>query len=192
MSLIPAFKIGVWNAWIFMSVSLLQMLAIYLVDKRAWERSHTPSEAKRNKLERYTGIIGNFIWLSALIYSVFLPLQLGTMWFYIGLSVFIVGVTFAAIATFNFITAPPDQLITRGAYSFSRHPLYLATFFILIGSGIATVSWLFILFSVIMAFCVFQEALVEERYCLTRYDNAYQEYMKRTPRWIGIPKKYAK
>ena len=192
MSLIPAFKIGIWNAWIFMSVFLLQMLAIMFVDKRAWERSHIPTEARRNKLERYVGIIANLIWLLALGYSVFLPFQLGTTWFYIGLSVFIIGLTLMALATFNFIATPSDQLITKGAYQFSRHPMYVATFFICLGAGIATGSWLFIFFIIIMALCFYQEALIEERYCLNRYGNVYQEYINRTPGWIGVPKKYNK
>lgn len=175
-----------------MSVFLLQMLAIMFVDKRVWERSHIPIEARRNKLERYVGIIANLIWLLALGYSVFLPLQLGTTWFYIGLSVFIIGLTLMALATFNFIATPADQLITKGAYQFSRHPMYVATFFICLGAGIATGSWLFILFSIIMALCFYQEALIEERYCLDRYGNVYQEYINRTPGWIGVPKKYNK
>lgn len=186
MSLVPAFKIGIWNAWILMSVFILQMLAITFIDKHAWERSHIPKEAKRNKFERYVGFIANLIWLSALGYSVFLPLQLGTTWFYIGLSVFIIGLTLMVIATINFIATPADQLITKGAYNFSRHPMYLATFFICLGSGIASVSWLFIFFSVIMAFCFRQEALIEERYCLDKYGSAYQKYLNSVPRWFGV------
>ena len=189
MFLVPAFKIGIWNAWIFMSVFLLQMLAIMFIDKRVRKRSHIPIEARLNKLERYAGIIGNLIWLLALGYSVFLPLQPGTTWFYIGLSVFIIGLTLLALATFNFVTTPIDQLITKGVYNFSRHPMYLATFFICLGSGIATISWLFIFFSIIMALCFYQEALIEERYCLNKFNNDYQEYINRTPRWIGIPQR---
>jgi len=192
VSLIPAFKIGIWNAWLFMSVFLLQMMVIQLIDKHIREKSHVPREAKRNRFERYVGIIGNFIWLLAMGYSVFLPLQPGTFWFYVGLSIFIIGLILMVIATFNFITISTDQLITQGAYNFSRHPMYLATFFICLGSGIATESWLFIFFSIIMALCFYQEALIEERYCLTRYQNAYQEYMNRTPRWIGVPQNHNK
>ena len=192
MSLMPAFKIGIWNAWIFMSVFLLQMLAIMFVDKRVWERSHIPIDARRNKFERYVSIIGNFIWLLAMGYSVFLPLQIGTIWFYIGLSIFIIGLALVVIATFNFIATPADQLITKGAYNFSRHPMYLATFLVCLGSGIATVSLLFIFLSIIMALCFYQETLIEERYCLNRYGNVYQEYINRTPGWIGVPKKYNK
>jgi len=172
-----------------MSVFLLQMLAIMFIDKRVRKRSHIPIEARLNKLERYAGIIGNLIWLLALGYSVFLPLQPGTTWFYIGLSVFIIGLTLLALATFNFVTTPIDQLITKGVYNFSRHPMYLATFFICLGSGIATISWLFIFFSIIMALCFYQEALIEERYCLNKFNNDYQEYINRTPRWIGIPQR---
>jgi protein-S-isoprenylcysteine O-methyltransferase Ste14 len=186
VSFIPAFKIGIWNAWIFMSVFLIQMLAIMFADKRIRERSHVPIEARRNKLERYAGIVGNFTWLLAMGYSVFLPLQPGTFWFYSGLSFFIIGLILMVFATFNFITTPADQLIKKGVYQFSRHPMYLATFFICLGSGIAAASWLFIFFSVILSLCFHQEALIEERYCLEKYGSDYQEYLNRVPRWLGV------
>ncbi len=89
MSLMPAFKIGICNAWIFMSVFLIQMLAIMLINKQVMERSHVPNEARNTWFEKYISLIGNLVWLLAMIYSVFLPLEVGTTWFYIGLSVFI-------------------------------------------------------------------------------------------------------
>jgi protein-S-isoprenylcysteine O-methyltransferase Ste14 len=189
MSLIPVFKIGIWNAWIFMSVFLIQMLFIVFIDKRVWERSHVHKEARLSNFESYIALMGNFIWLLAMGYSVFLPFQPNTIWFYLGLVIFIIGLILIVIATYNFITTPVDQLITKGAYHFSRHPMYLATFFICMGAGVATVSWLFIFLSLIMAFCFYQEAVIEERDCLNRYENAYQEYKNRTPRLLGIPKK---
>ena len=188
--MLTTLKIGLWNAWIFMSIFLFQMIAIFFIDKRAWKRSHITIEVKRNKLEKYASFIGNFIWLIAMIFSVFLPLQLDTIWFLIGLSIFIIGLIFITIATSNFITTPMDQLIAKGVYKISRHPMYLATFFICLGSGIATMSLLFIFLSIVMALCFYQEALIEERYCLNRYGNVYQEYRKRTPRLIGVPKKH--
>ena len=190
MSLIPAFKIGICNAWMFMSVFLFQMLAIMLINRHVRERSHVPPEARLNKFERNIGIIGNFIWLLALSYSVFLPLQSGTTWFYIGHAVFLIGFILMAIATYNFIVTPTDHLITKGAYKFSRHPMYLATFFICLGAGIAALSWLFIVFSIIMVLCFYQEALIEERFCLNKYGNAYQDYINKTPRLIGVPSNF--
>jgi protein-S-isoprenylcysteine O-methyltransferase Ste14 len=183
-----AVKIGVWNAWIFMSVFILQMSIISFADKSVRERSHVPNDARRTTLEKYMGIIANFIWLLALGYSVFLPLLFGTVWFYIGFSLFIIGVLLLSFSTSNFMTTPMDQLIQKGVYKFSRHPMYLATFLICLGTGIATASWIFILLSVIIAVCFHYEALVEERYCLKKYKDLYKEYMNRVPRWFGISK----
>lgn len=188
MSLVPAFEIGIWNAWIFMSSFILQMLAIILLGKRVWARSSLPSGIKRSKLEKSTSLIGNSVWLLATIYSIFLPLQLGTLWFYIGLPVFLVGLIILAVATANFATAPAEKPATKGAYSFSRHPLYLSMIIIYIGTGIASASWVFILLGIVNILWIRTEAIAEERYCLERYNKDYRDYMNKTPRWIGIPK----
>ena len=187
MFLIPDFKIGLWNAWILMSVFLLHMLVIFLVDERVRERSHVSFKFRRSRLEKYASIMGNIIWLLTLVYSVFLPLQTGTNWFFAGLVVFIAGLLLLTLATCNFIATPADQLITKGAYSISRHPMYLSSFFICLGSGFASGSLLFVFLTIIMSLCFFQEALIEERYCLDRYGNTYREYKNRTPGLIGIP-----
>jgi protein-S-isoprenylcysteine O-methyltransferase Ste14 len=188
MSSVPAFEIGIWNAWIFMSSFILQMLAILLLGKGVWARSSLPSGIKRSKLERFTSIIGNSVWLLATIYSIFLPLRLGTPWFYIGLPVFLVGLVILTVATANFTTAPAEKPSTKGMYFFSRHPLYLAMIVIYIGTGIASASWVFILLGIANILWIRTEAVIEERYCLERYSRDYREYMDRTPRWIGIPK----
>ena len=188
MTLIPAFDIGVWNAWIFMSSFILQMLVVLLLGRGVWARSSLPSGFQRNKLEKSTPIIGNSVWLLATIYSFFLPLQLGTLWFYIGLPVFLIGLVILTLATVNFATASVEKPATKGAYYFSRHPLYFSMIVIYIGTGIASASWVFILLGIANIFWIRTEAVVEERYCLGRYNRDYREYMNRTPRWIGIPK----
>jgi len=188
MSLIPAFEIGVWNAWIFMSVFILQMLAVFLLGKGAWNRSSLPASIERKGAEKCAGIIGNAVWGLATLYSIFLPLKLGTTWFYIGLPVFLVGVIILAVATFNFAATPAEKPATRGAYCFSRHPMYLASFLIYIGTAIASASWLFLLLGLANIFWVRTEARVEERYCLGKYADYYRKYTNKTPRWIGIPR----
>ncbi|MFC1952061.1 methyltransferase family protein [Chloroflexota bacterium] len=188
MSAIPAFEIGIWNAWIFMSVFILQMLAVVFLGKRVWERSSHLPDVKKSKLEEKASILENTIWFLATVYSIFLPLQLGTIWFYIGLTIFLFGLLMLTAATFNFATAPMEKPIMDGIYRFSRHPLYLSLVIVYIGTSIATVSWLFFLIGIANIFWVRTESLVEESYCLKRYGNDYREYMNRTPRWIGIPK----
>ena len=189
MLFVSDLTIGLWNTWILMSVFLLQMLVITFADKRIREKSHVPMGARRNIPEKYAGILGNIIWLLALVYSIFLPIQLGTIWFYPGLFVFMIGFIMLTIATFDFITTPADHLITKGIYQYSRHPMYLATFFICLGSAIVSVSWLFVLFSLIMALCFHQEALFEEGYCRDKYGSTYQGYLNNVPRWFGFDHK---
>ena len=188
MSAIPAFEIGVWNAWLFMSVFILQMLAVFLLGRRMWERSSHPLDIQKSRLEGKAGIMGNAVWLLATIYSIFLPLKLGTAWFYTGLIIFLCGLLILTIATFNLATAPADGPAIKGAYRFSRHPLYLSLIIVYIGTSIATASWLFFLLGIANILWVRLEAVVEERYCLKVFGNTYREYMDKTPRWLGIQK----
>ena len=171
-----------------MSVFILQMLVIMFADKNIQNRTHIPAEARRNKFERSVSVIANFLWLLALIYSVFLPLNLENYWFYVGFTVFVLGVVFLTAATMIFMTTPIGELIIKGIYRYSRHPMYLSTFFVCLGTGIATTSWIFILLSLLIAVCFRQEALIEERICLEQYGSGYREYMERVPRWLGIPR----
>ena len=124
-----------------------------------------------------------------LLYSVFLPLAIGTVWFYAGLSVYLMGFAFIILAMLAFIATPVDKPNTTGIYSISRHPIYLGWFSIFISIGIASASWVYILLALI-SLAPMRNALMipEERMCRERFGNAYREYMNKTPRWIGIPK----
>ena len=58
----------------------------------------------------------------------------------------------------------------------------------MIGAGIASASWLFLLLSVILMVVSHFLAITEENSTTKKFGDAYKEYMARTPRWIGIPK----
>jgi protein-S-isoprenylcysteine O-methyltransferase Ste14 len=188
MELIPAFEIGIWNAWIFMIIFIFQMIVIMFVDKKIWKKSHVPIDTKKNKYEKQVGILANFIWLISMIYSIFLPLKLKSNLFYIGLIVFFIGLIILIRATYDFITTKSTMVIKTGVYKISRHPMYLATFFIVISISIASLSWLFLLLSIIMMFFFYREALIEEKYCIKIFGEAYKNYIQHTSRWIGLPK----
>jgi len=54
--------------------------------------------------------------------------------------------------------------------------------------SVASASWIFLLLSVVIIVLQTSQAIAEERGCLETYGDEYQEYLNRTPRWIGIPK----
>ena len=87
MSLIPAFEIGVWNAWIFMLLDVLTFPIFFRVatNRAPTEESH--NVATLPKVKKTLLYSSKIIYIPAFIYSIFLPLQLGTLWFYIGLPI---------------------------------------------------------------------------------------------------------
>lgn len=70
--------------------------------------------------------------------------------------------------------------------------MYLTDFLFFLGLGIATASWIFLLFSILWVATNFFLGNPEERDCLDKYSDSYREYMSRTPRWLGIPKSETK
>jgi len=185
MSLIPAFKLGLWNAWIF----ILPILIIpHLITNKYKARGAAEEERYYNKREKKFGSILTVIYFASLIYSVFLPLKQDTAWFYVGLSIYLLSMIFLTMATLNFATTPLDKPVTKGVYRISRHPMYFGSFLIYISTGITCTSWIFLLLTMIWIIVSHNIVPAEERFCLKKYGNAYREYMNRTPRWIGIPK----
>ena len=185
MSLVPAFEIGIWNAWIFMLYHFLPIPLLWLVRRSIVREIESPHSDIEKRLYPYITIL----WLLALIYSVFLPFRLGTIWLYVGLPVAMVGLIGYTLVVASWITNPMENKpIIRGIYRYSRHPFYVFQMIMLIGIGVASASWVFMLFTIIYSVLHFIIAIPEERQCLEKYGDTYREYMNRTPRWIGIPK----
>jgi len=185
MPAIPVFEIGIWNAWIFMLINFLPMPIIMRVHKGlTGEVMKQYSEA--NKAVSYIEWI---LWILAFAYSIFLPLRLGSMLFYVGLPIALVGTVTYIMVIVSFVTTPlGEKPVTTGLYSYSRHPMYITQLVMLIGVGIASASWLFLLLTIVYSALGFTYAGSEEHVCLEKYGDAYREYMERTPRWIGLPK----
>ncbi|MBA7528660.1 hypothetical protein ES705_20848 [subsurface metagenome] len=188
MSITPVFEIGLWNAWIFMLLVLLPLPLVVLFRKGVFKKTASIHASILTGTENKIFIFSKIIMLSIFIYSIFLPLQLGTVWFSIGLPVYLLGLILQTIAWVNVATSPVDKPVTKGLYRYSRHPMYVTLPLIFIGTGIASASWLFLLLSIILIITHFYNAIPEERECLEVYGNAYREYMDRTSRWVGIPK----
>jgi protein-S-isoprenylcysteine O-methyltransferase Ste14 len=195
MSLIPAFELGVWNAWIFFVLHqggtsiLLQLMYSRDVWKdvwAVWKKSSTDTSS--NKTDRRLKYIGYFVMFAVVGYTIFLPLKLNTFWFYVGLFIYLLGVIIDFMASVSWATNPLDKPITKGIYRFSRHPMDFGNFVAIVGTGIACASWILPLLGIVMITLMNMSAVNEERFCLEKFGNAYREYMNRTPRWIGIPK----
>ena len=181
MSLIPAIEIGVWNAWILTIFIFLCVFVSQIIKGVGEKIAHSEEE---NKLNKYVALIS----ILMVIYSIFLPLRLGTIWFYTGLSIFLLGLIVLTITVVNIAATPKGEPFTKGVYRYSRNPLSLGMLFTFLGIGIASASWLFLLLSAIIAVITHFMIFTEERSCLKKFGDSYRKYMDKTPRWIGVPK----
>ena len=143
MSAIPAFEIGVWNAWIFMIWLLIQNFGIMLVSRDLYQKAGQPPDMKPSKRYTILSFVSTPLWLLATAYSIFLPFKLGTVWLFSGLIIFLLGLVMNVVASINFIRTPMNELVSRGAYRYSRHPIYIALVLIFLGVSIASASWFF-------------------------------------------------
>jgi len=193
MLLIPVFQIGVWNAWIFMLLDVLTFpLFIRIAKGRAPEVEGKSQVSALSRTKRITLYSSKIIYIPAFIYSIFLPLRLGEVWFHVGLPITLIGFITGVIVILNWAASPRGEPVTNGLYRYSRHPMYVTAFVFFLGVSIATASWVFLLFTILLIAASFYFAPVEEQSCLEKYGDAYREYMNRTPRYIGIPKSGAK
>jgi len=186
MSLTPDFQLGLWNAWIFTIPSLL--LTLFFLHLAKEKRAPSPKNVCLSKTKMSFCLFSKFIFFAAVIYSVFLPLKLATILFYTGLPITLIGLATLSYVMINWVNTPPDTPVTKGLYRYSRHPMYITEVLFLLGVSIASASWIFLLFPIIIAAGAAYFIKMEEAFCLGHYGAAYREYMNKTPRWIGIPK----
>jgi len=75
-----------------------------------------------------------------------------------------------------------QQMVTRGVYGFVRHPIYLATIALWLGTGLAMSSWLLLLVGMFFVLPTFWlMARQEERLMADRFGRAYGDYQARVP-----------
>jgi protein-S-isoprenylcysteine O-methyltransferase Ste14 len=115
---------------------------------------------------------------------------------YLGIILIIIGIAIYSISCYYFIfygkgtPSPldePKMLITEGIYKYTRNPMYLSGVLIVLGEAIffeslMILAYTFLLFVIYHLFIVFYE----EPHLIRKYGKLYEEYMKRTPRWLGI------
>jgi protein-S-isoprenylcysteine O-methyltransferase Ste14 len=189
LSLIPAFELGLWNAWIFVLLSLLSgFVSWFLIGKKTLKKFRIVPNIHKTIAEKFSDKIYIPFSLASMIYSVFLPIKLGTLWFYVGLTIWILSEVISLISFVSFGTTPLDRLVTKGTYRISRNPICLSGFLSNVGIGIACASWVYLLYAVVDIILMHISTGAEERYLLEKYGTSYREYMNSTPRWIGIAK----
>ena len=181
-------SIGWGYAWWFPAVYMLITIVIMMVYGKGFTKRFLRLPGAKFKGKIPTILSGTLFSRGIMAYAIFIPFQTSTIWFWAGVSIFSISTVLTAISMINFATTPNDQPVTKGMYRISRNPVQVLAIIMLIGIGLATLSWIIIVACLLLAIISHPTFLVQERSCLEMYGDAYSEYMNRTPRWIGIPK----
>ena len=184
MSPIPDFELGLWNAWIFIVPLIIYWFSgiKFLFSKRM---PKGPSLKRRKDR-----IISNMLVLAmffSFFYSVFVPLKLGTIWFSIGLVVYLVGIVLINVTMISFATTPIDKPVTKGVYRYSRNPMFIGFFLVYAGIAVACISWVYMVLTILFTWMTNYLSSFEEAITLGHYGKPYKEYIESTPKWIGLP-----
>ena len=182
MSLIPEFKLGWCNGWLGAIPLMLTMLILFISQKKATKRAMDMSAYTVR--ERIRTFASTYIFFGAVLYSIGLPLKLGTVWFYIGLVVYVCGCIPYIISVINFASTASNEPIVKGVYKISRNPMYFFSALTLLGIGIGCASWLMIMLVILHTVINHLTVLAEESYCSEKYGKFYHEYMKNVPRYF--------
>jgi protein-S-isoprenylcysteine O-methyltransferase Ste14 len=189
MDIIPEFEIGPWNAWILLIWVLPTIPLFFYVSKRRSASEHEEEVAALPVTGRLVLSSSKLLILVGIVYSFFLPLKFNTILFYPGLIMTLIGLAGAYMVILNWVIAPVEGIIEIGLYRFSRNPMYVFDIIFLLGISLVSASWFFFIFVVVYTIGCMISVNIEEKGLRIQVGEAFSEYMKNTPRWIGLPKK---
>jgi len=162
MSFVPEFELGFWNAWVL----VIPMLVLSVVGWRILGKRGSGEFSGYTKKEKTLESVGMLVIFAFYVYSIFLPLKVGTFWFSAGLLIYLLGMLVVVLGVLGFRTTPVDKPVTNGVYRISRHPMYVGDILIDLGISIACLSWIFLLLVIVLVISYSHAATAEERICL--------------------------
>lgn len=78
----------------------------------------------------------------------------------------------------------PGSLVTSGAFAFSRNPLYLAFFMILLGIFLIFPLWIFLIYFIGGLWLIDRQVNLEENALRSIYGEAYNQYCQKVRRYF--------
>jgi protein-S-isoprenylcysteine O-methyltransferase Ste14 len=174
---------------IFAIVGAFMWSLMVIGDKLRGVKIENPEDHRNPKII----IVSSFPLLAFFGVSNFTPIVIGTL-FWIGCVLIIIAGIIYVLSIAAFVKAQKG-LTTIGIYQVSRNPMYITMFLIFI--AFTLMAWqaeplmgiLSVFITLLSIFSIHWMVLGEERFLTKKYGEAYNEYMNRTARYMGIPKK---
>ncbi|MDC7125148.1 MAG: methyltransferase [Spirochaetales bacterium] len=122
------------NGWILslmvLAVSYIPMLFGGKAAKRLVDYSFASTKGKA------FSVIMSILFIPLIVYPVFLKIQIGSIQFYIGIVLLVVGAVAAITSFINYFSTPLDEPINKGMYRISRNPIYISFSLMVVGMAL--------------------------------------------------------
>ncbi|MBN1596273.1 hypothetical protein JW933_10135 [candidate division FCPU426 bacterium] len=186
MGIFPRLSLELYGGWCLTFLYLVVNLGVPLFKKGALSRLLTPAKSLQTLGEKTFYWGAQLSWWGTLAYPVVCPLKLGTIHFKWGIALYLAGIVLTAIALWNYASASCNQPAVNGLYRFSRNPIYVAYTSVGYGMGMAIGSWFVIILHTIEVISCHFMIVDEEKYCIGKYGEDYQQYLEKTPRYFWV------
>jgi protein-S-isoprenylcysteine O-methyltransferase Ste14 len=78
----------------------------------------------------------------------------------------------------------PDELVTSGVFAWSRNPIYVGFFLVLVGQFLVFPNWVPLVYLVAGVWLVHRQVLREEEFMQRQYGEEYAEYCRHVRRYV--------
>lgn len=175
------YSLGLFNLWLIMIPVILPNLLFFLT--KASQRN-PPTDFEVSSYEKLLDRMEMFMRFFLIILSIFIPFDTSGRNFIVGGIIVVIGLLLYYTVWFAIFTTPIDHPVTKGIYSYARHPGRIFPLVIFIGMAILAESLIFFLISILFIGIHISNYKVEERYLLEKYGDEYNQYLKTTPRYF--------
>jgi len=182
--------IALFNLWFFLVAGYGLIWAyMALVNRKRGKPIEDPGlYRKSNKWIMF--LIWNVPMLGMIASALFIPLRSG-VWLWVGVFLFLLGIALNITAMHSFSDLP-EKVNTRGIYRYSRNPMYVGGFMLLLGLCLMGYSFsmpyaLFVLFFILWILTILYSVKKEEAFLAEKYGEEYRLFKQRIPRYLGLP-----
>jgi len=185
MELLPTHSISLLNLfWFPLIYGIISLLIMGNIPKESKKRILTFPKYK-NKWNKFSALFFMVVFGKLIIvYSIFVPIKLDSVYFYIGIVIYSIGIIYSISGMWVFAKADLTKPVTKGVYKYTRHPMQVMYYFSWIGLGFIGGSWIIIIYAFIFPILALPSLIAQEEDCMKKYGAEYIEYLKKTPRFL--------
>ncbi len=185
MNFLPVHSLSITNLfWFPLLYGLISLIIMKKSSKEAKERILKLPNYK-TKLNKTTSLLFMLVFGKLIIlYSIFIPIKIGTIFFYLGIIIYLIGMVGSTYAMWIFAKADLSSPVTKGIYKYSRHPMQNMYYLSWLGLGLISGTWIIVIYAVVFPLLTIPSLIAQEEDCIAEYGDEYLQYLKETPRFF--------